>query len=233
MGFIYRITNKENQKAYVGMTSGTVEKRWRGHVRKALRGDTDMLICKAIRKYGEESFHVETLEQCENSLLKQAEQRWISVLGTFESGYNLTKGGEGTFGFKFSDKSRQKMSEKAKLRGVSRDVIEKVAAKNRRRKLSQEVLARRGPRGKYKGLSAKTRQRMSEAHAGKPRPDSFIRSISRPVEQLNESGDVIAMFSSLKEAAAHFSVSHTTIRGYITGRIKNSRYRLRYAERST
>lgn len=232
MGIIYRITNCLNEKAYVGKTIRELETRWKHHVADAKRGRTDMLISKSIRKYGAENFKVEILGEYENELLNEAEKCWIRELGTFGRGYNLTLGGEGTLGYTFSEESRKKMSEKAKARGVSAKTIEKIAQINRGRKMTQEQLSCRigKKRGTYKKMSQKARDEMSATRKGKKRSKSFVDKISRRVEQLDDMGNVMCVYTSLKAAAQEFGLAHTTIRGYIIGRIKNPRYVLRYAE---
>lgn len=164
MGIVYRITNKLNGKSYVGQTRRSLEIRWKYHVADALRRRTDMMISRAIFKHGVENFSVEILEECVDEDLNETEKKWILELGTYGNGYNLTQGGEGTSGFVFSEESRKKMSEKAKARGVSAEVIEKVAQSNRGRKLSTDQLANRigKKRGPYKGWSDEAKLARSE-----------------------------------------------------------------------
>lgn len=49
----------------------------------------------AINKYGPENFFVETLEECDDSILSDRETHWIEQLGTYRNGYNATLGGDG------------------------------------------------------------------------------------------------------------------------------------------
>ena len=57
---IYKLTNKINNKFYIGITSETLNHRWKGHCRKARFGSTSNLH-QAIRKYGEENWSKEIL----------------------------------------------------------------------------------------------------------------------------------------------------------------------------
>ena len=57
---IYKITNKINQKCYIGQ-SIHIEKRWKEHVNLAQTGET--LLYKAFRKYGIENFIFEIIEE--------------------------------------------------------------------------------------------------------------------------------------------------------------------------
>lgn len=230
MGIIYRIVNKLNEKSYVGLTTRSLETRWKYHVAKALRGDNDMMICRAIRKHGTENFFIEVLGEYENDFLNEAEKLWIKELGTFGAGYNMTQGGEGTTGFVFSTESRKRMSEKAKARGVTPEAIEKTAQANRGRKLSPEILARRGPHKSHKKLSQETKDKMSAARIGKKQPPSFFEKRCRPVERLDVIGNVIEIFPSIKAAASALNVSSTTVRKYLIGKIGSPKHVLRYVE---
>ena len=59
--YIYKITNKINNKIYIGFTSQNPKKRLLQHFRKAKYGTISPLN-NAIRKYGKENFIVETIE---------------------------------------------------------------------------------------------------------------------------------------------------------------------------
>ena len=71
MGYIYKITNKINNKIYIGQTNRTIEIRWKEHCRHL---NSNMPICRAIKKYGESNFLVEELEECSDILLDKREQ---------------------------------------------------------------------------------------------------------------------------------------------------------------
>lgn len=89
-GYIYKITNKVNNKSYIGQTRNTVEFRWRQHI----KAKDNKYFHKAIQKYGVENFTVETLEKCKLEDLDSREIYYISKYNTFgKDGYNMTKGG--------------------------------------------------------------------------------------------------------------------------------------------
>lgn len=54
------------------------------------------LIKYAFHKYGVDNFIFEVLEECKQEELNEKEQYWIKYFDTFENGYNLTLGGDGT-----------------------------------------------------------------------------------------------------------------------------------------
>jgi len=102
VGYIYVITNTKNGKQYVGQTTYTPEQRWKMHVYSSKK-DEGHAIHYAIRKHGESVFILETLQECANDVLDDAEIAWIERLGTYDRGYNETKGGRGPKGLKWTE----------------------------------------------------------------------------------------------------------------------------------
>lgn len=87
-GIIYKITNKINNKIYIGITTRTLETRWKEHLRHS-----SQKIDIAINEFGKENFIIEQIEECSNEMLDEREQFWISYYNSFNDGYNLTSGG--------------------------------------------------------------------------------------------------------------------------------------------
>ena len=105
MNYIYKITNKINNKIYIGKTTHTVQYRWNQHTSASFTDknklDYNYLLHKAIRKYGKENFSLEILEEVEDEkVLSEKEMYYIKlynscVLEDNANGYNMTYGGEG------------------------------------------------------------------------------------------------------------------------------------------
>lgn len=95
LGKIYLISNDVNDKLYVGQTVQTLKKRFNGHCcySKSDRSD-NMLIKRAIHKYGRDKFHIALLEECSQDKMNEREEYWISFYDSYNKGYNLTKGGQ-------------------------------------------------------------------------------------------------------------------------------------------
>lgn len=93
-GTIYLITNKINNKKYVGQTIQSPNVRFLYHLNYAEKdyNISNMPISKAINKYGRENFEMTILEQCEESKLDEREIYYIELYDTFNNGYNATKG---------------------------------------------------------------------------------------------------------------------------------------------
>lgn len=109
--FIYCITNTVNGKRYVGQVSSdkSLSRRWIEHLGEARRGSTRPLHA-AIRKYGSQGFSVSVLQNGVQTQqrLDELEVSWIVELNSLApNGYNLTEGGLGKSGYKFSEESKQ------------------------------------------------------------------------------------------------------------------------------
>lgn len=96
MGYIYKITNKVNNKIYIGQTRRTIEERWREHLSR-ISQKSNTYLYNAIRKYGKENFVIEKIEECQDDEIDKKEIFYIEKFESFnkEKGYNLTKGGDG------------------------------------------------------------------------------------------------------------------------------------------
>ena len=93
-GRIYIIKNKINNKVYVGQTKVSIKLRFQNHL-SAARCGRGYTIGKAIRKYGEENFYIELLEECLASELNEREMYWIAFYNSTDNkcGYNMSLGG--------------------------------------------------------------------------------------------------------------------------------------------
>ena len=111
---IYKITNKINNKSYVGQTTRSLKSRWKGHCASAIKNKSNNLFHNAISKYGKDCFEIEIIgfANSKNELDILEKDLIIESKSLHPDGYNLKEGG--VFDLKYSDYSRQKMS-KAKI----------------------------------------------------------------------------------------------------------------------
>ena len=86
---IYCITNNINGKKYVGQ-SVCIEERFQQHIYSKSNSE----IHKAIEEYGVSNFRFEVLIACSKKELDEQEVKFIRLLGTYEDGYNQTRGGQ-------------------------------------------------------------------------------------------------------------------------------------------
>ena len=95
MGYIYLIENDINDKKYVGLTTQTIEQRWKQHLRASKYKKYKLYY--AMRKYGVEHFYIKEIDKAEDiEELKELEKYWIKYYNAYYNGYNQTFGGEGT-----------------------------------------------------------------------------------------------------------------------------------------
>jgi group I intron endonuclease len=191
--FIYLATNRVNGKRYIGKTKNTIKQRFDGHFASARKG-AKTAFARAIRKYGEEHFSIEILEETTVEFSSDREKFFIAKLNPE---YNMTSGGEGgatstgtiwitngVFGRRhvkhdpipegfrlgMSD-SHKANSDAAKVgRKHTREFKDKIIASNKRRIVSQETkdkiaLSQKGR--VYKPLSLETRAKMRDAALGR------------------------------------------------------------------
>lgn len=89
--WIYKITNIQNNKVYIGQTIRPVEQRIHRHINDALNNILDTHFARAIRKYGKESFIIEVIDTASSQEeLNQKEQYWIRFYDSVNKGYNET-----------------------------------------------------------------------------------------------------------------------------------------------
>jgi GIY-YIG catalytic domain. len=85
---VYKITNKQNNKIYIGKTKENNDDYF----------GSGLLIKRAIKKYGIENFTKEIIEICLNEeQLNEREMFWINEFNSTNKniGYNITSGGNG------------------------------------------------------------------------------------------------------------------------------------------
>ena len=156
---IYKITNKRNNKFYIGMHKTT-------NLNDGYMG-SGKLIKRAIKKYGIENFNKEILFIFDNEEDMKLKEKELVVLN--EMSYNLLEGGTGGFGF----------LNKNKLNNLNKDkkeIYQKVSnsLKGRKNKEASERLKIRHQEGlvNYNTFSGKhhteeTKLKISKAHIGK------------------------------------------------------------------
>ena len=94
IGHIYKITNIVNNKIYIGQTIQSIEKRFIQHKSHAKTGKSHHKLANALRKYGDENFFIENIEDCEQELLDEREKYWINFYNSLQEGYNTVDGGQ-------------------------------------------------------------------------------------------------------------------------------------------
>ena len=91
---IYKITNIENGKVYIGQTKQTFNDRLRSHVRRGLKAEpaTNNKLYAAMWEQGPEQFTFEIITKCKAEELNEKERYFIEFYQSREWGYNSQSG---------------------------------------------------------------------------------------------------------------------------------------------
>lgn len=89
--WIYKITNIQNNKVYIGQSIRPINQRFQRHINDALNNILDTHFARAIRKYGKENFIIEEIDIANiQEELNEKEQYWIKYYNSVIDGYNET-----------------------------------------------------------------------------------------------------------------------------------------------
>ena len=124
--WIYKITNIQNNKIYIGQTIRPVEQRFHRHINDALNNILNTHFARAIRKYGKDNFVVEIIDTAQTQdELNQKERYWIQYYNSVQEGYNETDAISKCGGNTYQSKTEEEMETiKEKIRQT------KIGAKN-------------------------------------------------------------------------------------------------------
>lgn len=155
MGYIYKITNKINNKSYIGKTEKLIELPFKEHIRDSQKQyNQNRPLYRAFNKYGIDNFIIEELGEYLSEELSKWEIYWIGYYDTYKNGYNATLGGEGKTQFDRTLilqelKNNPYPSEIAKKFNCSRDTVINIAKANHikvRNKANDEYLNINAPK---------------------------------------------------------------------------------------
>jgi group I intron endonuclease len=188
-GLIYKVTNIQNKKIYIGFTTQTLEIRKQGHIHfSQLKSRRQSYFHDAIKSYGVNNFKWEILGYCGTlDGLKEAEIECIYFFRSFGSdgsnfdtiyGYNHTFGGEGIFGYKCTENQKQRRSEVSKGRVKSSETRKKLSEANKGRKFTEEHKKNLSLALMGRVISVETRKKISENNIGKKLSDDTKQKMS-------------------------------------------------------
>lgn len=158
-----------NGKIYIGITSRSLNQRWQHG--KGYSG----YVRKAIDKYGWDNIkHFVLVGDFTEDEAKLKERQLIAKYHSnqYEFGYNLTEGGDGSPGYKHTEKAKEKMRAAAHRRVWTEESRRKesISVKKtweyRDRTVSEETRRKISAANKGRILSEETRKRMSASRTG-------------------------------------------------------------------
>lgn len=165
---IYKITNKLDEKVYIGQTVQTMESRLKAHY----KNPKNTYIKNALLKYGLDNFEIEQIDSAISmDELNNKEEFWIAFYDACnrDKGYNRTHGGKNA---RRSEQTRKQMSESRKGKKVDREVVERQRQKligvkhspERKANISKSLMGKkRGP------MPDEVKEKIRLAHTGKKR----------------------------------------------------------------
>lgn len=130
---VYMHLNRINNKVYVGI-SKNVKQRWAGKT-NSYKGSP--IICNALKKYGWDNFaHVVLHDKLTKEEALDEEKMWIAFfrLCNKRDVYNVTDGGEGGTGIKYSEERKQRIREWLTGRPCSPETRKKISESNKGKK---------------------------------------------------------------------------------------------------
>lgn len=216
---VYKHTNKINNKCYIGMTSQIPIRRW------GLEGSNynkNAYFGRAITKYGWNNFEHEIL--FENLTKEEAIEKEKELIKYYKSniaefGYNLTLGGEGTFGYRLPKETRDKIALilKEKYSGENSPRYGVKFTEEHKRKLSESAKLKTGESNSLYGKhhSEETKQKIREANTGKVFTEEHKTNMSLSKKGISQSEETTKRISEArKKPVAQYSKDNIFIKIY-------------------
>jgi len=214
---IYKITNKENGKFYIGQ-SIRPEKRFAEHSWKC---SGSVILKKAFAKYGKEAFSMEILVWCQDkNYADRVEKALISSYETREKGYNIAVGGEGNgfgedhpwYGGRHTEETKKKLSDQK--RGKNNHMWGKENTPEQKAKISETLKNRKITWGDK--ISAAKKGIVSGGFSNEElRRRALLAGAKVARKVIVVDKNISIEFSSIRQAAEHFNVHEVTMQRYL------------------
>jgi predicted DNA-binding protein YlxM (UPF0122 family) len=210
---IYKITNRINEKCYIGKSIDIMD-RWMRHRSRAFQENDnayDSYFYRAIRSYGLENFSFEVIEECNICELDEKEKYYINLYDSYfknNKGYNMTRGGDG---------------------GLKQDYSLVCSLWNDGLTISEIAKEINGSRNTVKNI-------LKSCDAGYSEEEARRRGILKkcvPIERRSLTGELIDIWQSSQEVERKLKIDHSSVSDCCNYIIKQAGgYKWRYVERS-
>lgn len=178
MCHVYKIKNKLTNKVYIGISKICYKQRWKKHCYNYKYNNKykNIILYSSMRKHGPENFEIDLL--CRASSWERAkilERYYIRFYRSFigyakSQGYNMTQGGDGTAGYKFTEYQLKKRSEKKLTNEHKRKIKENNARYWLGKNHSEETKEKIRQKRKNQVINDETRKKHSMRWVGKKNP---------------------------------------------------------------
>lgn len=214
-GCIYLITNKINNKKYVGKTIKSLPTRFYNHCYASKNGSTTYFH-KALRKYGEDNFIIEELDRCDINILGEKEIEWITSL---KPEYNQTLGGDGgILGYSHTEETKKLISlkRKGKFLGEENPFYNQTHTEEQKNNWSKMRKGQPSPCG-FAGKSHKEESKSKTSQTLKNNPN-----VKRTkVFQYDIEGNFLREFQSISDASKFVGTTPSNIKYTCEGKFKH------------
>lgn len=246
MGYIYLVTNKVNNKQYIGQSiCKDIKSRWKQHKVKDSKTIGNYLL-SAYNKYGINNFTYKIICICFDEDCNKYEEEYIKKYNTLAPyGYNLREGGYNT---KHHPETIKLISEKLKGRKLSIEHCKKIAERNRNKKITNETknklsislmkeknsqYGRKYSDEEKKNLSLNIRKGLKiKKKNGYNIKENSLNNLKesskkrcKKINQYNIDGILINTYNSITEASIKNNISQTTISDICNNKTKSNIYK--------
>lgn len=203
--YIYLVKNQQNKIVYIGQQIGTKSiEEYKG---------SGLLLNRAYKKYGESYFKREIIEYCSVDELNDKEKLYIKQYNTkFPHGYNLTDGGDGNKGLKFTKEQKQKISQSKQGQKYPKEHGEKIRQAKLGKKRDQETI--------NKIIQTKASKHNIQSNLNLK--GQYKSNSQKPILQYDLQGNLLNEFQSAQEAGRCLNKSGNQIADCAAGRQKTA-----------
>jgi len=177
-GIIYKVTNKVNDKVYIGQTiEGLSIRKKKHYASRNYYAKFNRHFSHALRKYKRSDLVWKVIEGCDSKdELDEMEFHYIMQYDSYNNGYNMTLGGEGVIGHKHTEATKRKMSIAKKGKPSTRCGY--VVTAETRKRMSESAKKRVTP-----PHTAEHCRRISEAKKGRKRSEETKYKVSEGLKR--------------------------------------------------
>jgi group I intron endonuclease len=218
---IYKITNLLDSKIYVGQ-SVNVEKRWKYHLSR-LKGKThpNPHLQSSWNKYGEKSFRMELIEECNKEKLCIRENFWCRTFQSYDrkKGYNLTITSDSKK-YTLTEEGRKKIGDAHRGKKLSEETKQLISIRHMGKKLSDLTKKRMSkPKGEWTQERKKNHSKIRKGK-GPTLTEKWLEAKLKPVLYISPLGKETP-YNSVKEASDSTGILSTHIVACCKGRLKS------------